>query len=111
MIAALVTADRALVSANGDAAAIDARDSALLIEQLLALRIDAVTAFHAPLMSTAGERSREFAELAGHLGHEHGAARDVWVADSTGQLLFQTGSAPNPLTGHELPRTTTVQVR
>ena len=111
MIAALVTADRALVSASGDAAAIDARDSALLIEQLLALRIDALTAFHAPLMSQSGDRSREFAELAGHVGHERGAPHDVWVTDSTGQLLYQTGSAASPMTGHPLPRTTTVHVR
>jgi len=58
MIAALVTADRALLAASTEAAAIDARDSALLIEQLLALRIDALRALHAPLMSPPAERIR-----------------------------------------------------
>jgi signal transduction histidine kinase len=110
MIAALLTADRALVSAAGDAAAIDARDSALLIEQLLALRIDALAAFHAPLMSPAAERSREFEELASHVGHEPSGPRDVWVADSTGQVLYQVGAAANPLSGRAHPRSTSIAI-
>ncbi|HKW12462.1 MAG TPA: HAMP domain-containing sensor histidine kinase [Gemmatimonadaceae bacterium] len=96
MVGALLTADRALVSASGDATAIDARDSALLIEQLLALRIDALTAFHSPLMAPPAERSREFEELAGHIGNEPGGPGGLWVTDSTGQVIYQTESPPPP---------------
>ncbi|HEY7233661.1 MAG TPA: HAMP domain-containing sensor histidine kinase [Gemmatimonadaceae bacterium] len=110
MVGALLTADRALVSASGDATAIDARDSALLIEQLLALRIDALTSFHAPLMSPPAERNRELDELAGHIGHEPGGPRGLWVTDSTGQLIYQTKSSPPPRIGAAPPQSTSVVI-
>jgi signal transduction histidine kinase len=111
MIAALVTADRALLAASTEAAAIDARDSALLIEQLLALRIDALRALHAPLMSPPSERSREFDELASHIAHEHGGPKALWVTDSVGRVLYQTTAANFPLTGPAPPSETRVVVR
>jgi signal transduction histidine kinase len=111
MIAALVTADRALLAASTEAAAIDARDSALLIEQLLALRIDALRALHAPLMSPPAERIREFDELTSHIAHEPGGPKALWVTDSVGRVLYQTAATNSPLAGMEPPRETRVAVR
>jgi len=111
MIAALVTADRALLAASTEAAAIDARDSALLIEQLLALRIDALRSLHAPLMSPAAEQRREFEELASHIAHELGGPKALWVTDSVGRVLYQTTSANSPLAGAAPPRETRVAVQ
>jgi len=108
MIAALVTADRALMAASNDAAAIDARDSALLLEQMLALRIDGLRALHAPLMSVGGERKREFDELANHIAHEPGGPQQLWVTDSVGTVLYQTGTGPSPFSSGALPRETSV---
>ena len=99
MIGALVTADRALVSASDQAATIDARESSLLIQQLLALRVDALSAFHAPLMSPEAERRREFDELATHIANERGGPRALWVTDSAGHVLYQTDSALTRVAG------------
>lgn len=110
MVGALLTADRALVSVSGDATAIDARDSALLIEQLLALRIDALTSFHSPLMAPPAERNRELAELSGHIRHELGGPQGLWVTDSTGQVIYQTESSPSPRVGATPPQSTSVVV-
>jgi hypothetical protein len=64
MVAALVTADRALNSASGEAAAIDALETSRLIEQLLLAQIVSLTNLRAPLASTAGSRRDDLERLA-----------------------------------------------
>ena len=54
IVGALLSADRALASASGEAAAIDAQDCSHLLEQLLARRVDALSS-----LSSASQIARE----------------------------------------------------
>jgi signal transduction histidine kinase len=110
MVSALVTADRALLSASDEAAAIDARESSLLLEQLLALRIDALGAFHAPLLSPPGDRTREFEELATHIAQKPDKPHELWVTDSTGKVLYQMSSPAVPIALGAPPLRTSVRL-
>ena len=91
MVGALLTADRALTSASAEAANIDAVESAHFIQQRLVRDIEALGSFRALLLSSAPDRRSEFDALAESFEREHDGAKSLWVADSTGHVLFENG--------------------
>ena len=86
MVGALVTADRALSSASGEAAAVDALESSRLFEQVVAEQVMAMNVFRAPL-EHAGERPRLETLAASYQATTPGL-RDLTVVDSTGHVLY-----------------------
>ena len=99
MVGALFVADRALTSASEQQANIDAIDSAHLIEQIVARQVDGLNIFQ-PLMTGAQRGDNPvFDSLAASFSSTHPAVREIWLADSTGQVvrdsvLIALGVAP-----------------
>jgi signal transduction histidine kinase len=94
MVAALLTADRALTAASTEAAKIDATESAHVIQQRIVSDIEAVGNFRGLLLSNAGDRQSDFDALAESFVREHDGVKGVWVSDSSGRVLFETGGSP-----------------
>jgi signal transduction histidine kinase len=90
MVGALVTADRALSSASGEAAGIDAMESSHLIGQSVVRDLEGLSSFRALLLSAATDRAGEFDTLAASFAREHDGVENIWVMDSTGRVLFQS---------------------
>ena len=86
MVGALVTADRALSSASGEAAAVDALESSRLFEQLVAEQIAAMNVFRAPLAQPS-DRS-QLQRVATSYGGAATGLRDLTVVDSAGRVLY-----------------------
>src|SRR3954463_11332376 len=87
MVGALVTADRALSSASGEAAAVDALESSELFEQIVAQQIEAMKAFRGPL-ALPSDRSPQLERLAkSYIGSSPGL-RDLTILDSAGRVLY-----------------------
>jgi signal transduction histidine kinase len=91
MVGALVTADRALSSASGEAAAVDALESSELFEQIVAQQIEAMKAFRGAL-ALPSDRSPQLERLAkSYIGSSPGL-RDLTILDSAGRVLY--GATP-----------------
>ena len=91
MVGALVTADRALSSASGEAAAVDALESSQLFEQIVAQQIEAMNLFRGPL-ALQSDRSPQLERLAkSYIGSARGL-QDLTILDSAGRVLY--GATP-----------------
>ena len=88
MVGALVTADRALSSATGEAAAVDAFECSRLLEQIVAQQITALEGFRTPLAWTANDRTTQLDRLATSYLRETPALRDLSITDSAGRVLY-----------------------
>ena len=99
MVGALLTADRALSAASGEAAKIDAVESAHFIQQRLVRDIEALGNFRGLLLSDVGDRKADFDALSESFTREHPGVTSIWVADSSGHLLFTSGAAPSTRSG------------
>ena len=86
MVGALVTADRALSSASGEAAAVDALESSRLFEQVVAEQIAATNVFRAPLERPSDRPQLE--RLATSYGSAAPGLRDLTIVDSVGRVLY-----------------------
>src|SRR5690348_2261807 len=94
MVGALLTADRALSAASAEAAGIDASESGNFIQQRIIRDVEGLGNFRALLLTSARDRTAEFDALAESFGREHDGVKSLWVADSTGRILFGSGSPP-----------------
>lgn len=88
MVGAVVTADRALTAATVEAAAVDALESARLVEQHLAMQFAALGAFREPLLASPNEREAELARFAAYYSRISPGLRDLLIADSAGHVLY-----------------------
>ena len=100
MFGALVTADRALSSASGEAAAVDALESSRLFEQIVARQIAAMSVLRAPLGVTT-HRATQLERLATSYSSAAPGLRDLTIVDSAGRFLF--GGASIPPKGAPIP--------
>ena len=104
MVGALFTADRALVSASAEATAIDAMESAHLLEDLLARRVDVLGDLPGQLPFEGSDRAAEFQRLASEFVRNERGTRALWLTDSTGRVLYRAPDTvsvalePPPLT-------------
>jgi signal transduction histidine kinase len=96
MVGALVTADRALSSASGEAAAVDALESSRLFEQIAARQIEAMHTFRAPL-ALAGDRAAQLERLATSFSGAAPGLRDLRIVDSAGRVLYGAVTAVRDL--------------
>lgn len=87
MVGALVTADRALSSASGEAAAVDALESSRLFEQITAQQIAAMNVFRAPLLARPIDQS-QLERLATSYQPAARGLRDLAILDSAGHVLY-----------------------
>ena len=98
MVGALVTADRALSSASGEAAAVDALESSRLLEQVVDEQVAAMNVFRLPLMAKPVDRDQLERLGASYRGAAPGL-RDLAVVDSAGRaLLGAPSTAASPVT-------------
>src|SRR5690348_8802237 len=91
MVGALVTADRALFSASGEAAAVDALQSSRLFEEIVARQIAAMNVFRAPLSAT-GDRAGQLERVARSYTPAVAGLRDLTIVDGVGHVLYATQS-------------------
>jgi signal transduction histidine kinase len=88
----LVAADRMVERANAAQAALDARESAALVESFLTAHAEALTAFHAVRIvrdPRVPERER-FSALVGALGEHLSGFRRIWMTDTSGVVSFDS---------------------
>ena len=93
MVGALVTADRALNAASGEAAAIDALESARLVEQILGRQMAALGNLRVPAQLQPGDREQGFARLASDYARGTPGLRELWITDSTGRVVYPVSPA------------------
>ena len=91
MVGALVTADRALSAASGEAAAVDALESSRLLEQVVAEQIAAMNVLRAPL-ARPGDRP-QLERLAASYREGEPGLRDLAIIDSEARVLLSAPSA------------------
>ena len=101
MVGALVTADRALVSASGEAAAVDALESSRLLEQIVAQHSAMMAGFRTSLASSTSDRIPQLDRAATAYARGAPGLLDLTIADSAGRILYGgttsgTASAPVP---------------
>lgn len=97
MVGALVTADRALSSASGEAAAVDALESSRLFEQIVAEQTAAMNIFRAPLAQPSNRSQLE--RLAASYRGTAPGVRDLTIVDSTSRVLYGgPTTAASPMT-------------
>jgi two-component system sensor histidine kinase EvgS len=89
MVGGLLVADRALTRAGEEQAYIDARESALVLEQVVSAEIEGLSTFRG-LMLTTESRAAAFAELAGAFAESRRGLRQVWVTDSLGRVVHDS---------------------
>jgi signal transduction histidine kinase len=94
MVGALVTADRALSSASGEAAAVDALESSQLFEQIVAQQTEAINLFRGPL-ALPSDRSPQLERMAKSYIESAPGLRDLTIVDSAGRVLY--GATPTSL--------------
>ncbi|HVE79053.1 MAG TPA: ATP-binding protein [Gemmatimonadaceae bacterium] len=88
VVAGLYLADLALSRAARSQVALDATESAALVESFLAVQAQALNAFHAVYFLPEGRPDvPRFEALAGKLEEDLGAFRRVWVTDSSGAVV------------------------
>src|SRR5690349_2748111 len=97
MLSALLTADRALGAASGEAALVDAEATGRALEEAVTAQIDMLGTFRAAFLAPGPERDRQLDALIDDYTDRPGAIRDLWIADSTGKTIYQSPSAaPRP---------------
>jgi signal transduction histidine kinase len=97
MVGGLLVADHALRGASEEQAQIDATESAHVVEQVIARQVDGLSSMHGLLLGSQSRRPEEFTALARSFARGRSALRHVWIADSTGRVLYDTliiASAP-----------------
>ena len=101
MVGALVTADRALSSASGEAAAVDALESSRLFEQIVGEQIAAMNVFRASLGRPIDRSQLE--GVATSYASTAPGLRDLMVVDSVGRVLYgaQSTGASQATIGRE----------
>jgi signal transduction histidine kinase len=87
MVGAIVTADRALSSASGEAAAVDALESSRLFEQIVVEQLAAMSVFRAPL-TLPSDRTSQLGRLATSYMDAAPGLRDLTIVDSAGRALY-----------------------
>jgi signal transduction histidine kinase len=101
MVGALVTADRALSSASGEAAAVDALESSQLFEQIVAQQIEAMNVFRGPL-ALPSDRSPQLERLARSYVASARGLQDLTILDSAGRVLYDaTPTSPASINRRE----------
>ena len=93
MLSALLTADRALGAASGEAALVDAEATGRALEEAVTAQIDMLGTFRAAFLAPSTERDRQLDALIDDYTDRPGAIRDLWIADSTGKTIYQSPSA------------------
>ena len=102
MVGALVTADRALSAASGEAAAVDALETSRLIEQAIAEQIVAMNGFRAPIAVPSDRQQME--RVAKSYSETAPGLRNLTIVDSDGRALYgalPTGTSPATIIGRE----------
>ena len=94
MVGALVTADRALNAASGEAAAIDALESSRLIEQIVARQVAALSTLRAAFTAVPRNGVSELERLATEYSQDAPGLRQLWVVDSAGHVAYSRTLAP-----------------
>ena len=96
MAGAIVTADRALSSASGEAAAVDALESSRLFEQIVAQHLAAMSVFRTPV-ALSTDRTSQLERLATSYVGTASGLRDLTIVDSAGRVLYGAlPAAPSP---------------
>jgi signal transduction histidine kinase len=90
MVGGLLVADRALTGASEEHAQIDVTESANVLEQVIARQVDGLSAFHGLLLAPGRERVGNFTLLSKSFAQGRAGLREIWLADSTAGLLFDT---------------------
>jgi len=90
MVGGLLVADRALTGASEEHAQIDVTESANVLEQVIARQVDGLSAFHGLLLAPGRERVGNFTLLSKSFAQGRAGLREIWLADSTARLLFDT---------------------
>ena len=90
MVGGLLVADRALTGASEEHAQIDATESANVLEQVIARQAEGLSAFHGLLLFPGRERAENFTLLSKSFARGRAGLRELWLADSTARLLFDT---------------------
>jgi signal transduction histidine kinase len=91
MVGALVTADRALLSASSEAATVDALESSRLFEQIIARQIVAAGVFGSAVAQT-GDRAGQLERLATSYSHAVPGLRALTIVDSAGRTVYGASS-------------------
>src|SRR2546423_1737928 len=92
MVGAVVTADRALTAASGEAAAGDALESARAVEKHLASHVAALSGFREPFLLPPMERTSQLARLAAEYSRATPGLSDLQIVDSEGRVLYPASS-------------------
>lgn len=87
MVGALVTADRALSSASGEAAAVDALEASRLVEQVVGEQVATMNIFRVPLLPQPRDQP-QLERLATAYARVAPGLRDLAVVDSAGRVLY-----------------------
>jgi signal transduction histidine kinase len=96
MVGAVVTADRALIAASGEAAAVDALQSAHLIERHIGAHAAALRAFSGPLLGNSPARDSGLARLAAEYFRTEPALQELLITDTAGHVVYPASATSVP---------------
>ncbi|HKO16469.1 MAG TPA: HAMP domain-containing sensor histidine kinase [Gemmatimonadaceae bacterium] len=94
MVGGLLVADHALTRADRSQAEIDATQSALVVQQMIATQVARLDAFAIVFASTPQLRAQEFSALARSFTTPAVGARSVWLIDSSRSIELDTAFVP-----------------
>jgi len=103
MLAGLYLADQTLRRASREQAAVDSRESALVLQRMIDAERAALTAFRGGFFSASAERPTTLAAIAATLASERPGLLRIWVTDSSGTAIIDTSVAAMGATGHTDP--------
>jgi signal transduction histidine kinase len=89
-LAGLLVADRALASAARSQAEADASEVAWLLENFVGARAQSLRSFRGLFLYGGPVTRAQFAAMVGDMASPAGGLQRVWVADSTGQVVYDT---------------------
>ena len=94
MLAGLYLADQTLRRASREQAAVDSRESALVLQRIVEAERAALTSFRGGFFSASAERPVTLAAIASTLASERPGLARLWVTDSSGDSVIDTTLAP-----------------
>ena len=94
MLAGLYLADQTLRRASREQAAVDSRESALVLQRTVDAELAALTSFRGGFFSATAERPTTLQAIASTLGSERPGLVRLWVTDSSGAGLIDTSMVP-----------------
>ena len=103
MLAGLYLADQTLRRASREQAAVDSRESALVLQRTIDAERAALTSFRGGFFTASAERATTLAAIASTLASERPGLVRIWVTDSSGTALVDTSTGPAALGVHADP--------